>query len=94
MLEEKIKARSTSIEEMNSVDSLRPPSPPLRHEMWKGARINTLGTWSSKSTEQTVERIVSLTISFQCVILNSMCYFKFNVLKFDNFFSFVLGFSC
>ncbi|XP_068497787.1 uncharacterized protein [Phaseolus vulgaris] len=60
MLEEKIKARSTSIEEMNSVDSLRPPSPPLRHEMWKGARINTLGTWSSKSTEETVERIDSL----------------------------------
>ncbi|XP_068503686.1 uncharacterized protein [Phaseolus vulgaris] len=60
MLEEKIKARYTSIEEMNSVDSLRPPSPPLRHEMWKGARINTLGTWSSKSTEQTVERVDSL----------------------------------
>ena len=55
MLEEKIKARSTSIEEMNSVDSLRPPSPPPRHEMWKGARINPLGTWSSKSTEETVE---------------------------------------
>ena len=93
MLEEKIKAQSTSIEKMNSEDSLSPPSPPPRHKMWKGARIKPSGTWSSKSTEQTVERIVSLTISFQCVILNSMCYFKFNVLKFVNFFSFVLGFS-
>jgi len=86
MLEEKIKAHSTSIEEMNSVDSLRPPSPPPRHEMWKGACINPSGTWSSKSTEQTVERIVRNIFS--------MCYFKFNVLNFDNFFSFVLGFSC
>jgi len=51
MLEEKIKARSTSIEEMNSVDSFRPPSPPLRHEMWKGARIYPSGTWTSKSTK-------------------------------------------
>jgi len=58
MLEEKIKVRSTCIEEMNSVDSLRPPSPPPRHEMWKGARINPLRTWSSKSTEHTVDRIV------------------------------------
>ena len=85
MLEEKIKARFTSIEEMNSVDSLRPPSPSPRHEMSKGARIYPSGTWSSKSTEQTVERIVRNIFS--------MCYFKFNVLKFDNFFSFVLGFS-
>ena len=85
MLEEKIKAHSTSIEEMNSVDSLRPPSPPPRHEMWKGARINPSGTWSSKSTEQTVEQIVRNMFS--------MCYFKFNVLKFDKFFSYFLGFS-
>jgi len=86
MLEEKIKARSTSIEEMNSEDSLRPPSPQPRHEMWKGARINSSGTWSSQSIEQTVERIVRNMFS--------MCYFKFNVLRFDKFFSFVLGFSC
>ena len=71
MFEEKIKAHSTSIDEMNSVDSLRPPSPPLRHEMWKGARIKPPGTWSSKSIEQTVEQIVRNM--FLCVILNSMC---------------------
>ena len=71
MFEEKIKARSTSIEEMNNIDSFRPPSPPPRHEMWKGARINPSGTWSSKSTEQTVDRIVRNM--FLCVILNSMC---------------------
>jgi len=71
MLEKNIKARSTSIEEMNSVDSLRPPSPPPRHEMWKVARINPLGTWSSKSTKQTVERIVRNM--FSMCYLNSMC---------------------
>jgi len=86
MLEENIKAHSTSIEEMNSVDSLRPPSAPPRHEMWKGARIRPSGTWSSKSTKQTIERIVRNMFS--------KCYFKFNVLKFDNFFSFVLELSC
>jgi len=86
MLEEKIKAHFTSIEEMNNVDSLRSPSPPPRHEMWKGARIKPPGTWSYMSTEQTIERIVRNMFS--------MCYFKFNVLKFDNLFSFVLGFFC
>jgi len=86
MLEEKIKAQSTSIEKMNSEDSLSPPSPPPRHKMWKGARIKPSGTWSSKSTEQTGEQIVRNMFS--------MFYFKFNVLKFYNFFSIVLGFSC
>jgi len=47
ILEEKIKAHSTSIKEENNVDSLRPPSPPARHEMWKGACIKPSGTWSS-----------------------------------------------
>jgi len=78
MVEENIKAHSTSIEEGNNVDSLRTPSPPPRHEMWKGARIKPSGTWSSKSSEQTVEQIVRNMFS--------ICYFKFNVFMFDNFF--------
>ena len=78
MLEENIKAHSTSIEEGNNVDSLRPPFPLVRHEIWKGARIKPSGTWSSKESERTAERIVTNKFS--------MCYFKFNVLKFDNFF--------
>jgi len=43
-----------------------------------GAHIKPLGTWSSKESEQIVERIVRNKFS--------MCYFKFNVLKFDNSF--------
>ena len=50
MLEKNIKAHYTSIEEGNNVDSLQSPSPPPRREMWKGARIKPLGTWSSKSS--------------------------------------------
>jgi len=57
----------------------------IYNEIWKGACIQPSRTRSSKSTKQIVERIVRNMFS--------MCYFKFNMLKFDNFFSFILGFS-
>jgi len=58
MLEEKIKTRYTSIEEGNNENSLRPPSPPTRHEKLKGACLKPSRTWTSEESQRTTERIV------------------------------------
>jgi len=71
MLEQKIKACSTSIEEENSVYSLKSPSTPSGHEKRKSACLKPSRTWTSEESQRTTERIVRNMLF--------MCYFKFNV---------------
>lgn len=59
LLEEKIMKEKSSSRDNSTLDDNDSPSPPSRHELWKRARQKKGGEYTSKSTQEVAEKIVS-----------------------------------
>ena len=59
LLEEKIMKENSSSRDNSTLDDNDSQSPPSRHELWKRARQKKGGEYTSKSTQEVAQKIVS-----------------------------------